>query len=256
MIHSRTKTVLTKGILFLLIMVSFASFLLAEPTGPNVINESPSESRGTNSPYTLNAEAGNITALSVDATTVTKSWQGYYGNITGSITLDNSDNYTMYDWSQTNPEGEIYASNSSTVTWANIKCVNFSATLNGTGAEGMNLTSLETMYGMNGWDPDGINETFKYIYTDASGFYVGSVTINTDDRCPLTYTYVNDSSQTTDFQEVLLTDNASIIYTTLIEQNAPGFITNVTNDFQILVGEDGHQGSSGTTPYYFFAEIS
>jgi hypothetical protein len=249
------STLIAKGMLFLLIIISFASFLFAEPTGPNQINESPAQSRGTNSPYTLNAEAGNISALSVDATTVTQSWQGYYGNITGAITLDNTENYTMYDWAQANPQGEIYASNSSTVTWASIKCVNFTAPNQGAGSEGVNLSSLEATYGMNSWDPDGINETFKYTYVDASGFYVGSVTINTDDRCPLTYTYVNDTSQTSVFKEVLLTDNVSIVFTTLIEQNAYGFITNETHDFQILVGEDGHQGSAGTTPYYFFAEI-
>jgi hypothetical protein len=253
--HSKKKALIAKAVLFLIILVSFASFLFAEPTGPNMINESPAQSRGTNSPYTLNAEAGNITALSVDATTVTKSWQGYYGNITGAITLDNTDNYTMYDWSQASPQGEIYASNSSSVTWSKIKCLNFTAPHLGTGAEGINLSALETMYGMNSWDPDGVNETFKYTYSDASGFYVGSVTINIDDQCPLTYTYVNDTSQATQFKEVLLTDNVSIVFTTIIEQDAYGFILNETHDFQILVGEDGHQGSSGTTPYYFFAEI-
>jgi len=173
----------TRAVLFLLIITSLASLLSAEPTGPYSINESVGETRGTNSPYELQADAGNVTALYIDGTTVTKSWQGYYGNISGTIVLDDNGNYSMFDWSLASPQGEIYASNGSSITWAKIKCINYTANMT---LENINLSIIESMFGMNSWDPDGVNETFNATYTDATGFYVGNVQINNDDGCPLT----------------------------------------------------------------------
>ena len=64
-----------------------------------------------------------------------------------------------------------------------------------------------------------------------------------------------------DFQEILLTDNASIIFTTIIENDIVGDdlevqgFDNQTHDFQMLVGEDGHGGDDSITSYYFFVEL-
>ena len=43
-----------------------------------------------------NAYAGNITQLTLFATSVTKHWQGYWGEITGTIVLDDAQNFTLY----------------------------------------------------------------------------------------------------------------------------------------------------------------
>ncbi|MEA2036723.1 MAG: hypothetical protein U9O94_04405, partial [Nanoarchaeota archaeon] len=80
----------------------------------------------------------------------------------------------------------------------------------------------------------------------------------TDDNCPLTYTFVNETAQTTSFKEVLLTDNTSVVFTTLIENDVNGYKgenQSDIHDFQMIVGEDGHQGSAGPTSYYFFVEL-
>jgi hypothetical protein len=73
------------------------------------------------------------------------------------------------------------------------------------------------------------------------------------------------SADLSDYQEVLLTVNNSktIIYTTIIENrrgdnntDVMGF-NNRTNDFQILVGDDGHDGPGQDSPteYYFYVEL-
>ena len=71
------------------------------------------------------AEAGNVTEITMNFTSVTQSWAGFFGNITGMLTLDDAQNYTFYDWVIHEPRGEIYASERSDVQWANITCFDF-----------------------------------------------------------------------------------------------------------------------------------
>jgi hypothetical protein len=87
-------------------------------------------------------------------------------------------------------------------------------------------------------------------------FYVSTTHI-ANSTCRSIATYVNDAKQAVSesavFQEVLLTDNANIVYATLLEDNSIGF-DNGRYDFQMIVPED----DTITTPttYYFYAEIS
>jgi hypothetical protein len=68
--------------------------------------------------------------------------------------------------------------------------------------------------------------------------------------------YNPQGQQNTEFYEVLLADGASnIIYTSLLQQNMIGFNSNAY-DFQMIVGEDGHDGDTSTSTYYFYAEIN
>ena len=55
------------------------------------------------------AYAGNITELNIVGTTITQTWQGFVGNVSGTITLDDSENNTLINWSLGDPEGEVYA---------------------------------------------------------------------------------------------------------------------------------------------------
>ena len=253
-----------------LVLVLFATLLVAgalaplayaaaatTPVGPDTITIANSTRMVKDTSGRLvNAEAGNVTELVITDTRITQAWQGYFGNITGTITLDDANNNTLYSWALANPVGEIYASNGSSVTWAQIRCVNL--TSNGTVGSTINESILETYYGINSTDVDGISETFNASYTNATGFDVGSIHFNTNNLCPLTYTNINDTYQAISFQEVLLTDNASIVYTSLIERNTEGFkVGKDSNDFQMLVAENGHPGYESTvTPYYFFVELS
>ena len=224
-----------------------------EPTYPDTLTEESSGRWGGTGAISIEAEAGNITEITIDDRRTTQAWQGYYGNITGMITLDDASNYTMYDWSIPNPTGEIYASNGSGVTWADIMCVDFTST-----TDSLNETILETYFGIGASELDGFSETFNTTYTDATGFDVGGVTINTGDSCHQAYTYVDEAYQTNSFKEVLLTDNVSIIFTALLENSADGFKTGSDlHDFQMLVAENGHPGyEATTTTYWFYVELA
>jgi len=261
----KTNMILIFGFLVVGLMAVYVLADPADPSGPDSINVTQIESFNTSqhTAQLVNAEAGNVTQLSIHGLTQTLTWQGYYGDVTGTITLDDAQNNTMYNWEVAEPQGEIYASNTSTVTWANIKCVNYQNDVAGE----INLTILETMYGLATDDLDGVNETFNEAGTIRDGtnhptIYVGTYTI-TAGTCPATDTYQNDSSSVDnhDFVEILLTDNNSIVYTTIIENKMVGNDTDkygfdsVTHDFQMLVGENGHAGDDSVTPYYFFVEL-
>ncbi len=240
----------------IIILVLFSISAIAAfgtPNGPSEYAIGISERGGfdTSPPISVDAQAGNVTELEINVTSITKNWQGYFGNVSGKITLDNADNWTMYDWAYASPQGRIYSSRINSVSWANIDCMRFE----GDGSAYPNLTTEETGYlGANPNDGDGVDETFKYA--NHSAFTVGSVNIPAD-TCNSTFLYVTDSAQMSQFSEVLLTDNSSnnsVVYTTLIEQNTIGF-NNRTMDFQMIVGENGH-GNSAATQYYFWVELA
>jgi len=247
----------------------FLSGVLAQstPTGPNTLTvvNSTRYPQSNQSSYAVQAQAGNVTELIISQRRSTEAWQGYYGNITGTITLDDANNQTLFDWSLPNPTGEIYAANDSTVDWTKVFCYNLSQNssegpaCNPSGCGSTNTSAMELKFGINLSDHDGINETFNSTYTDATGFFVGSVNFNAADGCSMANPFTDENSAA-GWQEVMLSDNKSIIFTSLVRdsQNAyRGGGADDKYDFQLLVLENGHVGSELTTStYYFFVELT
>lgn len=236
-------------------MAIFSVSVAADPTGPTLINGTPE--RGTigidgSTGTVVEAQAGNMTALFINTTTLTKRWQGYYGNVTGTITLDDGAANSMYSWAVANAEGEIFAVNgSATPTWADVECFNFSST-----SQSTTLTDLETNLGMSSTDDDSVTNTFNLTYSGS--FTVGdSNTIDGSDgnNCSMVSLYVDDDYNELNFNETILLDDAQnlIIYTTFLEQDETGFQGSAL-DFQMIVGENGD--SVASTPYYFYVELS
>ncbi|MBI3027276.1 hypothetical protein HYY70_04115 [Candidatus Woesearchaeota archaeon] len=125
----------------------------------------------------------------------------------------------------------------------------------------INGSQIELNFGINATDRDGLNETFNDTYTDATGFRVGSTTIDVADGCSLAHPYTSQAYDSSQWQELLLSDNSSIIFTALVRENANGFEAGSTDtyDFQMLVLENGHVGQDGPaqlTNYYFFVELT
>ncbi|RME53530.1 hypothetical protein D6783_01785 [Candidatus Woesearchaeota archaeon] len=200
------------------------------------------------------AFAGNITHLTIFGITQTKAWQGYLGNITGTIVLDDANNNTFYNWSAAEPQGEVYASTNITIDWANIACYNFTAT----GGGYRNVSILEQEFNIQTDDVDGVNETFNL--TNHPTLHVGYVTLT---GCPTTYIFQNDNRQTTNFPNMLLYDTTgnALVFATFIENDESGNTTDINGydgnptDFQMLVLEDGHGNDTQTTTYYFWVEL-
>ena len=243
-------------------LIIFSYSILAVPQGPGQITTNTPQRRGsegTDNPTTGNAvqaQAGNVTALNITSTRITLRWQGYYGNVSGSITLDDANNKSLYNWQFANPQGEIYASNGSetgAVTWSNIFCFNYTNNLSAgqNRVQRFNGSTLESMIGAGNGDRDNVNSTFNDTF--AGSFQVGTTAISSTSGCRQVNLFSNDQYQTTNFAEVLLTDNNSIIYTSLLEQDGIGFQGSPV-DFEMIVGENGDIAAA--TNYYFFVELT
>ncbi|MBW2965044.1 hypothetical protein KY363_06310 [Candidatus Woesearchaeota archaeon] len=254
----RLQTMLRTANMLLIVLVIATSVLAqtvpTQPEGPTTIDVLNSTRRTAAGAATIPALAGNVTELSIVANTVTQTWQAYYGNITGTITLDDAMNNTIYNWALAEPEGEIYASEAPIdFTYGNIFCYDFEA--NDAGYSAFNtLAEYEALLGLQGDDVDGINETFTEG-TNYDPFYVGSWHV--DSTCPTTQMFDQNEEKDPDkFQEMLLYDNTSnrLVYTAIIEQDALG-IGGRGWDFEMIVGENGHDGDSAATAYYFYVEL-
>jgi hypothetical protein len=233
-------------VLSLLVAVSIKS-VTAVPTGPGTVTPISSSRLSTNAGGNVSAQAGNVSEFNFQATSITSTWQGYFGNVTGSIVLGNSQNNTFYNWNLASPQGEIYATRiATTPSWSTVLCANKT-----------HVADEDTALGVNQViDADSVNRTFlnSTIFSD---FFVGSTQINgsADSGCYATRMYNSTGQQSeNDWTEVLLQDSGNLIYTALLEQDAIGF-DNRTHDFQMLVGENGHDGDQTVTPYYFYLEL-
>lgn len=187
---------------------------------------------------TIPVEAGNVTELNITGTAVTTHWAGFYGEITGDITLSTSDGSVFYNWSGLGAlSGEVFASTDNAVSWSSIGC-----------ADVTDISTIETALGILPTDADRINAT--YTSTAHPDFSVGGAPLST---CYSTNAYTDGGLDPTAFYQVLLADGESdAVYTTLINESLTGF-NNAAHDFQLLVGESDAAGSSAL---YFYLELS
>ncbi len=259
----------------LLAVLLSVSVVAVEPFGATVTPVTPSEraeaDAAGNDP---NAIAGNITQLTVSAFTITQSWQGYYGNVTGVIMLADGDDNVLYNWSVSSPSGEIYASTNNTVYWNNIQCFNLTAdgtygndlpNAGSTSQFGTNVTILETEFGLNSTDWDGVNETFNVNGTQEQGetlihdlFYTNNLLFNEGECGAAAHLFTeSDSPEDNEFQEVLLYEpvSYSVVFMSILEEDDTMGFNNMYNDFQMLVLEDGHKTDTSTDTYYFWVEL-
>ncbi|MBR9705071.1 hypothetical protein GOV12_06680 [Candidatus Pacearchaeota archaeon] len=252
--------------MLLIMVVMLGSIVLIYAAGiPSGATLTPNknETAPADPPGSISAFAGNVTEMNIDATSTTKTWQGYYGNITGVVELTDGSNNTLYNWTVDSPNGEVYASNESGVIWTNIMCFNFTA--NGTGcltgdipnrggtsACGTNLTQINLYYNINETrDVDGVNDTFNRLDHDL--FYTNSLQFSAGE-CPTTRLHNNVGTEY--FQEILLwsPDSNATVFASKIYNDDASF-DEKTVDFEMIVLEDGHGTDEAITTYYFYAEL-
>ncbi len=221
-----------------------AQAALADPSAPLSLNEGTGSQRNlsTLAAQQVSAQGGYVTPVNITALSITKSWQGYYGNVSGTIVLDDASNNTFYNWSMATVKGEIYATRTTNPTWSGVNCLSTA-----------NVATEETYLGQATSDADSVSNTYSNA-TYHPAFDVGSTTIPADD-CYATNAFDSSGSQNTKFYQMLLQDGGgNIVYTTLMNGSQTGFDGSPW-DFELLVGENEHAGSEGTTPYYFWVEL-
>lgn len=230
------------SLLILASLVLMAGYALSQPTGAD-IRFNQSETKNASPAEYLNTSGGSFTTIILYGESQNLKWKAYAGNVTGALVLDDADDYSIYQWEQTTLTGQVYASRNNSVEWSSIGCANVTHVANE--EDYMNHTTSAF---------DSINNTFKY--NTHKSFSVGTEPI-LNSTCKATYTWVNDAAQSPSenakFQEVLLYDGSSLVYTTFINDDTVGFNAK-TYDFQMIVAERG-VGGYAATPYYFYVEL-
>jgi hypothetical protein len=235
-----------KLIILSLIVFQVSLSLAVQPFGANY-----TEINSTRAPMddaeSIEALAGNVTEININGFSTTQSWQGYFGNVTGTIQLADASDNQMYNWSLASPEGEIYATTDTSVAWENIACFDLTG----------NHSGVETIFNIQTDDVDGLNETFSESGTHDE-FFTNNVQFAAD-ACPSTQIYdASGASNATNFQEVLMTDSGAateIIFTAILDEEDVAGFDDKFHDFEMLVLEDGHGTNTATTTYYFYVEI-
>lgn len=247
-----------------LFVLSLAYVVAVEPFGAGV-SELSNERAPNDTAGSHEALAGNVTLLEVTAYSITQSWQGYYGNVSGTIQLADASDNVMYNWSLASPEGEIYASTNDTLGWTNVQCFNFTATgatgsedatRGGTSVIGYNLSQLEAEYGLASDDVDGVNETFSDAGTHDE-FFTANLQFSAGECVSTSIFDSTGQSVDNNFEEVILydPDTTSIIFTAILDEEDVSGFDNENHDFEMLVLENGHGTDVATTTYYFWVEL-
>ncbi len=263
--HGRRLAVFTlTAVLALVVASAFVSAVT--PNGASV-TEVRSETAPADAAGTDSAIAGNVSELSITAFATTQAWQGYFGNVSGTIQLADSSDNVLYNWSLANPAGEVYASTNSSISWTNMQCFNFTATGtyadesgNGgtTNLNGTNLSILESQFNINPGDVDGIDETFTLIGAGTHDLFYTANQQFSEGECRSTRVFGDTGAGVSnEFEEVLLYEptTSSVVFASLLESgNVLGFDNN-DYDFELLVPEDGHGTDTSVTTYYFFVEL-
>lgn len=214
----------------------------------------------------ISAYAGNVTEVNIFGYSTTQTWQGYFGNVTGTIQLADAADHAMYNWSVASPQGEVYASTNSTVFWTHMECFNFTAT--GTRADddaqagktslyGTNLSQFEESFGVSSSSVDGLDETFSYIGPGTHNKFFSNSLEFSEGQCQSTRIY--DSTGTgvdNHFEEILLYEprSTSVVFASLLNNNLLGF-DGREHDFEMMVADNGHGTDISPTNYYFFVEL-
>jgi len=133
-------------IIYMLLIMSFSIVVAVEPFGANVTEESTGRAPA-DAPQSHAAIAGNVTELNIVGTTITQTWQGYFGNVSGTVQLADSSDNVLYNWSVASPSGEVYASTNSSIDWSYAQCLNF--TSNGTYASDTAQAGTTSLSGTN-----------------------------------------------------------------------------------------------------------
>ncbi|MBR9699468.1 hypothetical protein GOV09_03375 [Candidatus Woesearchaeota archaeon] len=223
-------------VIFLVTLLSFSYAISPNPPDIlfNITSSGPSQTMGS----MLNTTGGTISTVNFFTKTQNPRWKGFVGNITGKFALQDANNFSLYDWTITIVQGEIYATrNSGTVDWPNIDCATY-----------QNISFEQTDLGFLKGDADSINNTFNETAHDQ--FYAGDTLISVN-SCPSTNLTVN-TTEVGLFQELLLFEQ-NIIYTGLLEDAEIGF-SGEPYDYQLIVPENTNQ-SKASELYYFYIEL-
>ena len=235
---SISKSFLRFVVIAMMLSGAIAWAVAAIPEGA-IVAIGRAETRGTQVPQNATAEGGNVTEVNITSNSQTAVWQGFFGNVNGSLVLEDASGDTFYSWNLSNTSGEVYASRNNTIDFSAVAPVG--------------NCSLDN--DVTGFDfSDSVNNT--YLANNSQSFAVGNIQFNVSQTCG-TNPYVTGSPQSVDFFNAILvedvTTNDSTIYVALIEPAGTAGYDGASYRYQLLVPVNR---STGFTIYSFYAELN
>lgn len=264
-----------KKVCFICVVLFFILFIvthvIAMPVSPTITvlkNTTKLNAPGTMINSTINGSispGGFIFTISLNSRQQNLRWKAFVGNVTGTFVLEDSAQYALYEWTVASIAGEVYATRSSTpINWSRINCSWVGEGVTGYNESNRTIEELENK-ALNHTSPDD-NITATFTYVNHSQMVIGGVVIGKDE-CFSIHTWQKGAAQSyndsdnANFTQLILYDgtnttNGAVVYATEIETNNVGYNSLETYDFQMLLPENSKVGFSGSTPYYFFVELS
>ena len=233
------------ALLLLALCVFLISVAPALGVSGSTVTYNVTENGMTRTPANHTANRSTITTIVLSSIQQDARWKAYVGNVTGVLTLDDTDGNTVYNWSALSaPTGEIYVSRYSNISFSSVVCV-----------ENTTVATEQVFHNMSGNETDSINLTFSSLAHQA--FWVGSQQIVAN-SCRSIATFVSDGyiapSSSAVFQEILMEDQYDqFFYVANVNNDKTGFDSS-SYDFQLIVAESDIKSSP--TTYYFYLELS
>lgn len=174
------------------------------------------------------SEGGYITNIEIwTANTQTQKWQGYYGNVSGNIYLNDSSENSMYNWTVNLNNTSVYATTNSTLP-------DFAVLYN------ISSSVLTTLWSFTA-SSDDISHTYVNI-TETRDF-AGQTVVN-----PLSATTVKG------FRDYVIAGGTAakgdVLWAGVINSAGVGF-KDQDSDYELLVPAD----PTGADIYYFYIEL-
>lgn len=198
-------------------------------------------------PVTLPVQASSVasvsgipTNISLQINSTTLHWQGFYGNVTGSIALAYG-NSTLRSWNISSVFGQVYACTSQNI--------DFSA-LNSTA---VNLSDIDSAFTfLSGADDSA---AITGVADSNSQINISYFTLYQSTR-PVIFS--RDKAGSPLWQQIILSQGASpqkgdLVFAGIIRDDQQSF-NGQSADFQIVVPTSGILNSTGES-YYFYGEI-
>ncbi len=221
------KKIFSVGLVSALVIFVVFGFIFsasaADPSGADTTPGTP-ETSSAGTPGNTTAEGGNITQVDLSGNSQSTHWQGFWGQVSGAIALQDASGDVMYNWSIGTMSGNVYISNASSFTWSCARVdEDWCDTITGTGDDSCSNTFKDT------------TKTFTVAGT-------GINNVNT------TQTYNYSGSGT--FDEGIINCSDEMVFVAEIYNNKNTFNNNAA-DFQAIVPVNG----TVTRVYYFWIEL-
>ncbi len=238
----------------LLVMVVFSMFTFAATASPgtttNSGDDAPSGSAvNPTASGSFDTTGGIVYATDLTADSYTERWAGFYGNVTGTISLavDNGDeaDHDLFQWTwSAADEGQVIASTSSTIEWGDIQA--------------STADDLDYAWGFN--NSVDVNGTTTVGGSDTAAAAVTSsdttATFRIGDKNVLSAPAITSGGG---WDTAIVADtnaehpeSSDFLFVTDIANDHAGF-NGENHDFELIVPTDDSLG--GTETYYFYVEL-